>query len=140
MKTVFKTFALAVLLAVAPNRSHALESIELVTKERAKALGLEIRSEAAGPDAVLVVLEFDTKGELKNYHRVALELHDGGKVLATSTLKEEQSKPGRVLVSFTADRAKLDQFTLKVVTESSARERIGHVIRVKDFVDLDKLR
>jgi len=54
-------------------------------------------------------------------------------------LKEEESKPGRVVVSFAADRAKLDQFTLKVVTQSGL-ERIGHVIRVKDFVELDKFR
>jgi hypothetical protein len=139
MGTIFNTSVLAVLLTVAPNRSYALELIETVTKEQAKLLGLQIRSNAAGTDAVLIVLEFETKGELKNYHRVALELHDRGKLLATSTLKEEESKPGRVVVSFAADRAKLDQFTLKVVTQSGL-ERVGHVIRVKDFVKLDKLR
>jgi hypothetical protein len=140
MKTIVTITALAILLAVAPNRSYALESIEIVTKERAKALGLQIRSNAAGPDAVRVELEFEIQGELKGYHRVALELHDGGKLLATSTLKEEESKPGRVVVSFAADRAKLDQFTLKVVTQSGPRTRTGHVIQVKDFVELAKLR
>ena len=130
---------LAVLIVIAPSWSFALESIEIVSKERAKELGLEIRSNAAGPDAVRIELEFETRGELKNYHRVALELHDGGKLLATSTLKEEDSKPGRVVVSFAADRTKLDQFTLKVVTQSTSRHRIGYVIQIKDFVTLDKL-
>ena len=140
MKTVFNIFVLAVLLVVAPNRSYALESIEIVTKERAKALGLEIRTNAAGPDAVRVVLEFETKGELKDYHRVALELYDGEKLLVTSTLKEDESKEGRVVVAFAADRAKLDLFTLKVVTQRGPRDRTGHVIQVKNFVELDKLR
>ena len=140
MKSLPQLSTLAVLLVLAPNWSYALESIEIVTKERAKALGLEIRSNAAGPNAVRIELEFAIQGELKDYHRVALELHDGEKLLATSTLKEEESKPGRVVVSFAADRAKLDQFTLKVVTQSGPGDRIGHVIQVKDFVELDKLR
>ena len=139
MKTILHLSTLAVLLVVAPTWCYAVESIEIVTKERAKALGLEIRSNAAGPDAVRVVLDFEIKGELKDYHRVALELHDGEKLLATSTLKEEKSKPGRVVVSFAADRAKLDQFTLKVVTQRGPRDRTGHVIQVKNFVELDKL-
>ena len=139
MKIILHLLALVALLVVAPNRSFALESIEIVTQERVKALGLEI-STAAGPDVVRIELEFEIKGELKSYHRVALELHAGGKLLATSTLKEEESKPGRVVVSFAADRAKLDQFSLKVVTQSGLRERTGHVINVKDCVDLNKLR
>jgi hypothetical protein len=105
MKMILQIAALVVLLVVAPNSSHAFESIEIVTKERAKALGLEIRSNAAGPDAVRIELEFAIQGELKDYHRVALELYDGGKLLATSTLKEEESKAGRVIVSCAADRA-----------------------------------
>jgi hypothetical protein len=140
MKTIVTITVLAILLTVAPNRSYALESIEIVTKERAKALGLEIRANAAGPDAVRIKLEFAIQGELTDYHRVALELHDGGKLLATSTLKHDESKPGRVVVSFAADRANLDQFTLKVVTQSGPRTRTGHVIQVKNFVELDKLR
>ncbi len=139
MKTILQLSTLAVLLVFAPNWSYAFEEIEIVTKERAKVLGLEIRSNAAGPDAVRIELEFPIQGELKDYHRVALELHDGGKLLASSTLKEEGSKVGRVVVSFAANRAKLNQFALKVVTQSG-EERIGHVIQVKNFVELDKLR
>ena len=140
MRMILQFSALAILFAVAPNGSYAVEEIEIVTKERAKALGLEIRSNAAGPDAVRIELEFAIQGELKDYHRVALVLQNGGKLLATSTLKEEEAKAGRVVVSFAADRAKLEQFTLKVVTQISPRTRTGHVIRVKDFVELDKLR
>jgi hypothetical protein len=132
-------FALIFLVATTPNRSYALELIEIVTKERAKTLGLEIRSSAAGPDAIRVELEFEIKGDLKSYHRVALEMHEGDKLLASSTLKEEESKKGHVIVSFAADRAKLGQFRLKVVTLNDDG-RNGHVIKVKDFVDLEKLR
>ncbi|HUE73927.1 MAG TPA: hypothetical protein VMP01_23810 [Pirellulaceae bacterium] len=121
MKTIFTISAVAVFLVVAPSPCFALEDIEFVTKERAKSLGLEINSSAAGPDAVLVVLEFETKGELKDYSRVALEMEDEGKLLLSSTLREEKSPSGRVIVSFAADRTKLDKLTLKVVVQYSER-------------------
>lgn len=137
--TVLKFSVLTVLLAATAGACYALEEIEIVTRERAKELGLEIRSNAAGPDAVLVVLEFEKKGELKDYFRVALEMDDEGRLLLSSTLREEKSEPGRVVVSFAADRTKLDKFTLKVVAFSGG-SRVGHVIPIKDFVDLTKIR
>lgn len=140
MKANFFFPALVVAFAVSPNHIHALEEIEKVTKERAKTLGLEIRSKPAGPDAVRIELEFAIVGELKDYHRVALELHDGEKLIATSTLKHEESRPGRVVVSFAVGRASLERVTLKVVTQGGTRTRTGHIIKVKEFVDLQKLR
>ena len=140
MNAIPKFSAVFFLLVATSSLCYALESIEFVTKERAKELGLEIRAHAAGPDAVRVELEFETKGELKDYSRVALEMQDEGKLLLTSTLREDKSPPGRVVVSFAADRAKLDKITLKVVVQYSARTRTGHVLKVKEFVDLEKLR
>ena len=140
MRTILKSSVLILLLVDTPSLCYALEGIEFVTKERAKELGLEIRANAAGPDAVRVELEFETKGELKDYSRVALEMEDEGKLLLSSTLREEKSPPGRIVVSFAADRAKLDKITLKVVVQYSPRTRTGHVLKVKEFVDLEKLR
>ena len=140
MKAILKFSAATILLVATPSLCYALEGIEFVTKERAKALGLEIRANAAGPDAVRVELEFETKGELKDYSRVALEMQDEGKLLLSSTLREEKSSPGRIVVSFAADRANLDKISLKVVVQYSARTRTGHVLKLKEFVDLEKLR
>ncbi len=139
MKSVLNIAAVALLISV-PSECFALMSIENVTRERAKELGLQIRANAAGPDTVRVEMEFEIKGELKNFSRVDLELHDGGKLLMTSTLREDKSKAGRVVVSFAADRGKFDQITLRIVTQSSARSRTGHDVRVKYFVDLKEVR
>jgi len=114
-------------------------SIEEVSKPRAKELGIEITANA-GPDAVRITLEFDARGEFKSYARVDLEVRDGGKLLVSSTLREEPSPPGRILVSFAADRANLDKITLKVVVQPAPRTMTGYVLRVRDFVDLAKPR
>jgi hypothetical protein len=131
--------AMTASLALTSSRSFAMMDIEIISQGRAKELGLEVRANAAGPDAVRAELGFETK-TLPRYSRVDLEVRDGGKLLLSSTLREEPAEPGRVIVSFAADRARLGQFTLRVVTGVGTRNMIGYDIPVKEFVDLDRLR
>ena len=116
--------AIVALLLVIPTWSYAIEDIILIDKTWAKEFGLQIRWTTAGDDTVYVKLEFARQGELKDYHSVSLEIRDGRKLLFSSTLKEEESEPGRVVVAFYTDRAKLDQITLKVGTQNGL-ERSG---------------
>ena len=139
MKTTLGISVLTLLLVTTPSACFALMSIEHVSKERAKELGMEIRTKQAGPDGARIELEFETKGELKSFVRVDLEIREGEKSLLFATLREEPSKPGRVVVSFAADRATLDKITLRVVVGAPGN-LTGHDIRVKDFVDLEKAR
>ena len=139
MKTTLGISVLTLLLVTTPSVCFALMSIEHVSKERAKELGMEIRTKQAGPDGARIELEFETKGELKSFVRVDLEIREGEKSWLSATLREEQSKPGRVVVSFAADRATLDKITLRVVVGAPGN-LTGHDIRVKDFVNLEKAR
>jgi hypothetical protein len=129
---------LTLLLALIPTQTFAMMGVEEVTKERAKDLGMEIRSKPAGPDAIRVELEFKTAGALKDFTRVDLEIRDGKKLLLSSTLREEKAKPGHIVVSFAADRAQLDKVTLRVVVQPAPRDMTGYELRVKDFVDPKK--
>ncbi len=139
MKTFLNIPALTFLLMAASSPCFAMMSIEDVSKERAKELGMEIRTKGAGPDDLRVELEFATKGEFKDYGRVDLEINEGGKLRLFASLKEEQSRPGHVVVSFAADRTNLDKIILRVVV-GMPRDMVGYDLRVKDFVDLEKLR
>ncbi|MGV3755561.1 MAG: hypothetical protein ACO1QS_09280 [Verrucomicrobiota bacterium] len=131
---------LAFLTVFASVRCFALMELEDVSKERAKALGLEIRVKAAGPDVVRIELEFAAKGELKGFSRVDLDIRDGEKLLVSSTLQEERPGSGRVAVGFAADRTQLEKITLRIVTRSSERSMVGHDIRVKNFIEAEKIR
>ena len=139
MKTTLGISVLTLLLVTTPSVCFALMSIEHVSKERAKELGMEIRTKQAGPDGARIELEFETKGELKSFVRVDLEIREGEKSWLSATLREEQSKPGRVVVSFAADRVNLDKITLRVVV-GAPMNLTGYDIRVKDFVELEKAR
>src|SRR6266550_6413842 len=137
MKTIRNIPILTFLLALAASPCFAMMSIASVSPARAKELGMEIRSQPAGPDAVRVELELETRGELKYFNRVDLEIRDGGKLLISSALMpENRSKPGHVVVVFTAARAQLDKITLMVVVGDFGD--VGYALRVKDFVDLKK--
>ena len=135
MKTVFNIFVLGVLLVVAPSPCFALWGIAPVSKELAKEMSMEVRSNAAGPNHVTVDLEFKTEGALKNFSRVDLRIGEGDNPPVTAPLREDRSKPGRVVVSFTADRAQLDKLKLWVFVPESAGGTI-YDLSVKDFVEL----
>ena len=138
MKTAFSIAILPVLL-VAPSPCFALWEIASVSTERAKELGMEVRSEGAGPNHVRVELGFKTEGALKDYSRVELRIGEGDNPPVTAPLREERSKLGRIAVSFTAERAQLDKLTLWVMVPAPLGGTI-YALRVKDFVELKKDR
>jgi hypothetical protein len=133
VKTAFSIPVLTIVL-VAPSPCFASWEIAPVNKELAKKMGIEVRSEPAGPNRVRVELEFKTEGELKNYSRVELQIGGGDNPPVTAPLREDRSKPGRIVVSFTADRAPLDQLRLWVMVPENAGGT-AYVLRVKDFVE-----
>jgi len=145
MKTLFGIAVLAVLL-VAASPCFALWVTVPVSKEGAKELGLEVRSTAAGPDQVWVELAFKTEGKFEKFIPegkfashcgVELRIGEGKNPLVTAPLREDRSKPGRVVVSFTADRTELDKLKLWVVVPEPDGRTI-YDLRVKDFVELKK--
>src|SRR5947209_17635068 len=139
MKTIFTIAAAAALLVVAPSPCFALWGIALVSKERAKELGMEVRSTAAGPNHVRVELEFKTEGELKDFSHVDLRFGEGDNPPVTAPLQEDRAKPGRVVVSFTANRGYLDKTNLWVMVPEPDGGSI-YQLRVKDFVGPQKDR
>ncbi len=138
MKTAVSLAVLTVLL-VAPGRCFALWGIATVSKQRAKEMGIEVRSTAAGRDQVRVEMEFKAEGPLKNFSRVDLRFGEGDNPPLTAPLQEDRSKPDRIIVSFNADRAHLDRINLWIFVRELDGGTIYH-LRVKDFVELKQGR
>ena len=139
MKPILIVFSVVAFFVAAPSRCFALWEIAQVTTERAKELGMEVRSKATGPNHVIVELEFKIEGELKDFSRVDLRFGQGDNPPLTTSLREDRSKPGRVVVSFTADRDQLDKVTLWVMVPGSLGGTI-YEVRPKDFVKPPKDR
>jgi hypothetical protein len=100
-------------------------------------MDMEVRSMAAGPNHVTVELDFSTAGALKDFSRVDLRIGEGDNPPVTAPLREDRSKPGRVVVGFTADTAQLPKLTLWVYVPDLDGGSI-YDLRVKDFVELTK--
>ena len=111
----------------------ALMELMEVSPQKAKELGIQVRSNPAGPDATRVELEFEPKGELKGYRRVDLNVGEGNKVTVFASLREEQTQPGHMLVSFAADRTMLEKATLRIVIGEPG-ELVGYDLYVRQFV------
>jgi uncharacterized protein (DUF58 family) len=147
MKTLFGIAVVAVLL-VAASPCFALTLHVPVSREKAKELGMEVRTTVTGPNHVIVQLEFKTDGRFeefspegkhKDHSRVELRIGEGDDPPVTAPLREDRSKPGRVVVSFTADRTQLDKLKLWVVVPEPDGRTI-YDLRVKDFVEPKKDR
>src|SRR5262249_24872612 len=120
MKLAFSIAALAVLLT-SRGPCFALGFVKQVSKEGAKELGMEVRSQAASPNQVRVELEINVEGFLKRFSGVNLSLGEGDNPSLSASLQEDRSKKGHVVVSFTADRAHLDKITLRVTVVEAGR-------------------
>jgi uncharacterized protein YbaA (DUF1428 family) len=99
-----------------------------------------VRAEARGPNQVWVQMEFKPEGELKEFHRVSLEIRDGEKLLfGWSALESKRSKSGSINVaSFFVDRVFLDKVTLQIVA-GQPMNYTGNELQLKEFVDLKNL-
>jgi len=139
MKTIFNILVLAVLLSLAPSRCFADWVIFPVPTERAKEMGMEVRSSEAGPNQVRVELEFKAEGQLKNFNRVDLRFGEGDNPPLTAPLQEDRSKPGRIVVNFNTDPAHLGKINLWVMVSEGLGGTIYH-LRVRDFVEPKKGR
>jgi len=127
---------LVVLLVVAPSPCFAVRELVPVSKERAKELGVEIRSHAAGSGRVWLALEFKAEGEFKEFSHVQLDIAE---LVSYVILSGKRSSSGSVVVGFYANPANLDKITLSVVIGSSPMVYMcQYQLRVKDFVELDK--
>jgi hypothetical protein len=121
-------------LCLAPRPCFALWGIATVSKEQAEELGMEVRGTKAGPDQVNVELEFGIERELKDFSRVDLRITEGDQSLVTAPLQEDRSEPGRVVVSFSADRSQLDRLRLWVMVPESLGGTV-YEVRGADFVE-----
>jgi hypothetical protein len=137
MKTILYFCAIAIFLVVAPSSCFALWGVVPVTKELAKELGMEVRSTASGPKHLQVELEFKPEDKLKDFSLVDFRFDQGENPTLTASLREDRSKPGHVMVNFTADRAQLDKLKLRVFVPESLGGTI-YDLQVKDFIEPKK--
>jgi hypothetical protein len=145
MRGVLSVSVVALTFALVPSPCFALWDVLQVSREEAKKLGLDVRTTASGSH-VVVELEFKTDGNFKAFSAdskfkdssgvwLSIGLEDNP--LLSAALKEDRSKAGRVVVSFTADRVQLGLSNLQVrapFTDGGAGGTEFR-LRVKDFVE-----
>jgi hypothetical protein len=134
------------LLVVTAIPCFAETAIYHVFRERAQELGMEVRSKAAGTNDLWVELEFKTEGRFKDFDperrnsRVEMRIMEGGKLLVGyAALREKRSSSGGIVVGFMANRAYIENITLSVVVGSGLLSGGAYELRLKDFVEPEKV-
>ncbi len=140
MQALLKFSALTFLLLAASSPCSAMVSLADVSKERAKAMGVTLRSKPNGDAGVAVWLEFKTQGELKNFAHVEVRVMTGGKTMSHAYLMPSRPTPDSVSAYFSADPAWLATSVLTIVVKNGERDLVGYQFKVKDFVEVEKVR
>jgi hypothetical protein len=139
MTILFKILILAFLLLAVPGRSQAMISVENVSTNRAKELGVTFRATKNGEAGIKVWLEYKTEGELKDVTYVEVQIGDGESRIMSAQLKVTNPGSGTASVNFSAYPKYLPVSSLMIVVYHGPRGDVGYQFQIKDFLDLKKL-
>lgn len=135
MKSLIYTILVAVSVAL-PFNCQALISVEFVTKERAKELGVSFKIHKNGEAGYAVTMDFEEKGELQEITYVRLQIGEKEKRIASAQVRVTHPEPGKGSVRFSAFPTYLSDSYLMIVVYSGSRGGVGYRFKVKDFVAL----
>jgi hypothetical protein len=134
-KTMMHISVLTFLLVAASSQCFAEIVIEDVSTNRARELGVTIRTNMNGQAGIQVRLEFKTTGELKMYSHVELQIGDGENRIMSAPLLVSSASPERVAVNFSVYPAYLSKSTLTIVVRDTPLGATGYRFEVKDFIE-----
>jgi len=135
LKTELNISVLTFLLVAASSQCFAEMVGQDVSKERAKELGVAIRSRMANTNEVQVWLEFTTKGELKDFTYAQLGIMAGERSVLSATLLPKHPSPDIVLIFFSADPATMPTCIVTIVV-GEFLSMTGYRFKLKDFVEV----
>ena len=126
---------LTFLLVAASSQCFAEIVIKDVSTNRAKELGVTIRTNMNGQAGVQVWLEFKTTGELTKYSHVELQIGKGENGIMSAPLLATHPSRESVAVNFSAYPAYLPKSTLMIVVSDAPLGGTGYRFKVKDFIE-----
>lgn len=140
MKTIIDLFVLIFLLVAGANPCFAMISVENVSKKRAEELGVTFQTSTNGEAGTRVTLKFKFEGELKQITYVQLQIGEKEDRIMSAPLLVSNPNPSIGSVTFSADPAYLPKSSLMIVVYHGPKGDVGYNFKIKDFIQLEKLR
>jgi hypothetical protein len=120
--------------------ASGLRSVGSITPAEAADVGLTVRATPSGPHAAWITVEFATRGKLKDYSHLELQIEEGGKpILAYAVLGEKRDPNGTVRVTFMLSRAYVPKVKLAIVTGIPSNHAENQVA-LSEFVKVAEIR
>jgi hypothetical protein len=134
MKTILLPAAVLILL-LASGPGYALMGIMHVDKDKAKELGIAVKTESVG-ESIYVRVEFESAKELTNFQHAQLSLGGNGRTLTTTIQPRKEND--RTVIFFAADPKTVTDCEITLVVRHAPRSMTGYRIHMKDFVVAEK--
>lgn len=138
---IFRRFLLtlaasALCLGVAAERCSALAVIQPVAQDKAKELGITVRSQPSANDDLIVIVEFKKQGEMREFRWADLELSRNGKRVISSAIQPRTTDKDTVRLDLYMDPAAVPDTSVTIFVYNQPRGGIGYRLKLKDFYPL----
>ena len=139
--TTFRTLAYFPFLALISPAS-AMISVGTLSPEKAKEMGITMKSHPNGDHGIKVWLEFKKEGFMKDLNYTRFQVNDTkGKHRFSTMLHPHpvvQGQPKDLhTVSFSAQKEALKNCTFMIVAYGSLRGGVGYILKVSDFLNFN---
>lgn len=115
-------------------RSSALAVLEDVSKDRAKQLGIIVRSQPSANDDLMVIVEFKKQGDMRGFRWADVELRRKGKRVISSAIQPRTTDKDSVRLDLYMDAAAIPDTTVTIFVYNQPRSGIGYRLKLKDFL------
>ena len=112
--------------------------IAYISKNRAKELGVAIRSHKNGDAGVKVWIEFKIQGEMKEFAGAELRMAAEGKHLVSAPLLISRPTADSVSVNFSAAPAYLGESEFWIYVDDVPKGGTAYQFKIRDFVESDE--
>jgi hypothetical protein len=133
-RALFTVLAAALCLGTFAERVSALAVIQDVSPDKAKALGITVRSQLSANDDLMVIVEFKKQGDMKEFRWADMELSRNGKRVISSAIQPLSTDKDTVRLDLYMDPAAIADTMVTVFVYNEPRSGVGYRLRLKDFL------
>ena len=133
-RALLTLFAAVLCLGAFAERVSALAEILDVSPDKAKQLGITVRSQPSANDDLMVIVEFKKQGDMKEFRWADMELSRNGKRVISSAIQPRNTDKDTVRLDLYMDPAAIPDTSVTIFVYSQPRSGIGYRLKLKDFL------
>jgi hypothetical protein len=133
-RALLTLFGAVLCLGAFARQSSALAVIQPVAAEKAKELGITVRSQPSANDDLMVIVEFKKQGDMREFRWADMELSRNGKRVISSAIQPRTTDKDTVRLDLYMDPDAVKDTSVTIFVYNEPRSGVGYRLTLKDFL------